>query len=290
MTAITEHIPLNDKTFLRTGGRARYYCAVESVEDIVGCTEYSHKHNVPIFVLGYGSNSVMNDNGYMGLVVDCRRRFNCFRFEQELLIAQSGSSLMNIVCEAVGRGLSGVEALGGIPGSIGGAVVMNAGAHGSEIGACVESVTCVDRHNGLMKTVPGSELQFSYRSSIIHQKPLIIVEVRLKLTPGNISSIKQTYTDLLNQRAAKQPLNKPSCGSVFKNPAHGSAGALIEQCGCKGMQIGGMMVSVKHANFIVNNGTGTSTHYHQLVFKVQKTVLEKTGILLEPEVEFVGDF
>jgi UDP-N-acetylmuramate dehydrogenase len=245
---------------------------------------------LPHEVIGYGANILVSDNGYDGLII-CLRDFEktCLRSGNHLLIG-AGVLLNDAILYAAEQGLAGMEALSGIPGTVGGAVKMNAGAYGTEMKDIVTRINVLTLEDGtLMERVyTNDEALFDYRKADGLLGKLVL-GVDITLTPGDKDTILAKRKEILKQRTEKQPLNYPSCGSVFKRPTGNFAGTLIEQCGLKGYTIGGAQVSEKHANFIVNLGDATSSDIYNLITHVKKTVFIKTKVMLEEEVKFIGN-
>jgi UDP-N-acetylmuramate dehydrogenase len=240
--------------------------------------------------LGRGTNVLISDRGWPGLVVLTAGALGTLRWEGQGAHCGSGMLLNALVRQSVERGLSGLENLAGIPGSVGGAVVMNAGAFGQEIGSAVTGVQLLDPDTGERSTMSGSDLRFGYRSSALKGSRRILLTVSLSLTPGDSDVLIRCFRERLETRRRRHPLDVPSCGSVFKNPKPRSAGQLIEEAGLKGYTLGGVQVSPRHANFFVNLGGATAEEFRGLMAHVQKAVHEKTGVVLEPEVVFAGAF
>ncbi|MDD5673329.1 MAG: UDP-N-acetylmuramate dehydrogenase [Chitinivibrionales bacterium] len=287
---IKHNIELAEKTTLKIGGPARYYAEPGNAEEIKHLLGWANENSLPVFMLGRGSNIVISDQGFSGLVISSRAAFNKIEWKGQQALCESGASLPALVSQAIEKGLGGIEKLGGIPGTVGGALIMNAAAFGQEIGSVVESVSYIDPADLKTKTLLGPALQFGYRWSSLQGRNVCVTAVTLRLRPENPASLKETYRHCNTQRKQKLPLDLPNCGSVFKNPTGQSAGALIEQCGLKGYECGGVRVSEKHANVIVNFNSGNAEDVRKLIGYIQKKVSDKFGIMPEPEVVFVGDF
>ncbi|MBD3241495.1 MAG: UDP-N-acetylmuramate dehydrogenase [Chitinivibrionales bacterium] len=287
---IVENESLREKTTLQVGGPARYFCSPHTDDDALACVRWALEREVPVLVLGRGSNVCVSDRGWDGLVVFLDAAFARIAWDRGEATCMGGALLHTLVRESVGCGLAGIECLAGIPGTVGGAVVMNAGAFGQQIGTVVDEVGYIDLATGARQTATGAQLAFGYRQSMFQTQRTLILNVRCRFAPGEQQSLESTVSDILARRRDKQPLNRPNCGSVFKNPPGQGAGRHIEAAGLKGFSIGGMQVSPKHANFIVNTGGGTAGDFRRLVSEVQRVVREKIGIELEPEVRFVGRF
>ena len=275
--------PLAPHTWYRLGGPADYYIRPRTVDDLREVIRRCGENHIRIYVLGFGSNLLVDDEGVRGAVIKLEgEQFGQVQFEQEQITAWAGAELSKLVLDCVEKGLSGIEVLTGIPGSVGGAVRMNAGGQFGDIGAAVESVTLMDNQGTLFeKSKP--ELIFDYRS--VNIRVPFVLNARLKLTPGDPDKILRAVKENWISKKNNQPLNTRSCGCVFKNPTGASAGALIDRAGLKGMQIGGAMVSEKHANFIVAQDGCTSRDVVRLMEAVQQRVREQFNIELEPELE-----
>jgi UDP-N-acetylmuramate dehydrogenase len=287
---LLQDVQLKNKNTFRIGGIARWYTEPASEIDIREAVRWSLDKGKPLFVLGKGSNVLISDNGWPGLVINLSAHFTKVEWNLPGAICQSGALLNTVVAEAVQKGLGGGEQLSGIPGTIGGGVIMNAGAYEQCIADIVADVRYCDLTNGKIESRSKEEMHFGYRTSALHSKRVIVLSTQLSFIPSDPHKLMETREKILALRKQKQPLDLPNCGSVFKRPPGLFAGTLIEQCGLKGYRIGDMEISSKHANFIVNHGQGTAGEVRRLIYKVQKDVYEKAGVLLEPEVLFIGDF
>ncbi len=289
MSKIEKNIPLKNKTSFRIGGPAQFYARVKSEDEVKDALGWANENNHPVFILGKGSNILISDTGWRGLVIDITG-FSCITWEESTAVCQSGAMLHSLVRQAVERGFYGMEELAGIPGSIGGALVMNAGAFSQTVSDRLISVTGIDRTDASFWQLQKREIDFGYRFSSLKQNKSLILGAEFKYRLGNKNELKLVYSATLEKRSQKQPLNVPNCGSVFKRPEGNYAGALIEQCGLKGHRIGGAMVSQKHASFIENDTNASAADVRKLIACIQKKVYQNKGILLEPEVLFVGEF
>lgn len=281
---IVEHDhPLAPHTWYRLGGPADYFIRPRTTEDLAEVVRRCSENHIRLYVLGFGSNLLVDDEGVRGAVVKLEGdHFGQVEFDTEYIIAWAGAQLSKLVLDCVEKGLSGIESLTGIPGSIGGAVRMNAGGQFGDIGAAVESVTLMDSQGTLFeKSKP--ELIFDYRN--VNIRVPFVLNARLKLTPGDPEKIMRAVKESWISKKNHQPLDTRNSGCVFKNPPGTSAGALIDRAGLKGMQIGGAMVSDKHANFIVAREGCTSRDVVRLMDAVQQRVREHSGVELEPEIE-----
>ena len=290
MLPLLNNVPLGDKTSFRIGGSCRYYCAPFDEEEISEVCTWARQNKAPVFVLGKGSNVLVSDSGWNGLVIDLSEQWNAIRWNGDSAECQSGALLHTLVKESVERGMAGLEKLAGIPGSVGGAVVMNAGAFGQSISDCLVSVKYLSLPDGGIKTLKAQDLNASYRSTVFKTSNSIILSADFHFKPDASGQAKKSFAEVLAKRKERHPLDLPNCGSVFKNPPDTTAGKLIEQCGLKGVGRGAAEVSQKHANFIVNRGGATAKDVRGLIVQVQRVVYEKTGVVLEPEVVFVGEF
>ena len=280
---LSENEPMRRHTTFRIGGKTRLYLQVQSFEALSQTLRILKKEAVPFLVLGLGSNVLFSDDGFEGAVIRLSGEFKEIRREGDCLIAGAGASLRSLCETARDEGLSGLEFAFGIPGSVGGAVYMNAGAYGGEIRDAAVCAFHTD-YDGNIGVYTGEELAFGYRISVYSGKKLIITGAKFALIPGDRDEIARRMEEILERRRSKQPLEFPSAGSVFKRPEGYYAGALIEGAGLKGAAVGAAQVSEKHAGFIINRGGATCADVFALIGKIQKTVLEKDGVLLEPEI------
>jgi UDP-N-acetylmuramate dehydrogenase len=286
---IAENMSLAPKTTLHIGGPARYYTQPSTVDEVQQALRYCNRRKLPLLVLGRGSNLLVSDTGWPGLVLDLTE-FGGSEWDGAAVRCFSGMRFSVLVKEAVDRGFQGMEELAGIPGTVGGGLVMNAGAFGQTISDCLEWVETIDPVTCLVERHELSALSFGYRSSSLAATGALICRACFRLTPGYGDAPRETYDRIMRKRKEKQPLDLPNCGSVFKRPPGDYAGRLIEECGLKGVRIGDAMVSPKHANFIVNMGAATAAQFRELVGVIQDRVHERFGVVLEPEVVFVGEF
>lgn len=290
MTPFSNNVPLRDKTSLRIGGPARLYCEPAVVEDVREACVQAAVLGARVFVLGNGTNALVSDRGWDGLVIDLSSSWSGVRWAGECAECRSGTPLHALVKESVERGLAGLEKLAGIPGTVGGAVVMNAGAFGQSVSDSLVSTEFLSLPDMKIKTLLAHDIDASYRSTIFKTSSTIILSAEFQFSKDRSGAAKKSFAEVLAKRKDRHPLDLPNCGSVFKNPPDTTAGKLIEQCGLKGVSRGAAEVSQKHANFIVNQGGATAKDVRSLIAHVQKTVYEKTSVLLEPEVVFVGEF
>jgi len=285
---ILENIPLSDKTSYKIGGAARYYCEPRSEDEIIQLYKFAVERSLHVFILGKGSNLVISDEGLDALVINLSVRFTKVEWDGLSAFVQSGFGLDELAALSAKKGYGGMEELSGIPGTIGGAVVMNAGAFNSEVSHTLRSVRVLRISTLKIEEVPALELAFGYRRSAVKDSGDLVLSAvfDFKISP-DAALIRQ---QILEKRERKQPLKFPSCGSVFKRPPGNYAGTLIESCGLKGFTLGGAAVSEKHANFIINTGNAKAEDVRGVIRHVQETVFAKTGVLLETEVIFVGRF
>jgi UDP-N-acetylmuramate dehydrogenase len=285
--------PLGRFTTMRVGGPAELLATAHNAFELRALVRFARTREVPVFLLGRGSDIVISDRGIRGLVVHVRAEGS--HVEGQRYIAEAGVPMARAATETQRGGLSGLEFGLAIPGSVGGAVWANAGAHGSDIAAILEHVDVL-LADGSEVRLPGTELALAYRDSRFkHPGPggveEVVVAAAFNLEAADADTIKARLDDIRHWRQAHQPLGVPSAGSTFRNPATGpSAGELIERAGLKGLTIGGASVSEKHANFVTNAGRGSAADVRHLVDRVRATILERDGIALEPEIEFVGDW
>jgi len=276
--------PLKEYTWFRIGGPADYYLEPTDREDVVNIVGYFQAQQFPFTILGKGSNVLVSDDGIRGAVINLGNALSSVHAEGNRVYADAGVTLVRFVDYCVQRGLKGVEMLAGIPGTIGGALIMNAGAYGGEISTHVADVEVL--RDGVLRILKKSEITFSYRKSSFRDE--VILGAGFDLPPGDREEIVRIRKELLLKRNRTQPTNMPNSGSMFKNPEGNFAARLIEQAGLKGMRIGEAQISEKHANFMVNLGGASASNVLDLIRLAQKTVLEKFDIRLELEVKLLG--
>lgn len=289
---IKENVLLSEKTSYRIGGKTRYFIDPKNIQEVIEALKWAKDKSIPIFVLGKGSNILVGDYGWSGLTLGLSE-LKDIQWNENSAICGAGALLHTLVTQSVDKGFHGIEVLAGIPGSIGGGVVMNAGAFGGNISDYLEDVTVIDLETFHTFKVKKEEMDFGYRTSKAKELPWLIVEACFKFVNDKKNSpdkVKQIYSDIIKKRNIKQPLNLPNCGSVFKRPPNNFAGTLIEECGLKGFTIGGAQISEKHANFIVNRNNASAADIKRIIDHVIKVVFEKKQIKLDPEVIFVGKF
>lgn len=290
---LKEHQPLHDKNSFAIGGAARWYCCPESTEELQMMLQFVLRGQLPLLLIGNGTNLLISDDGWPGVVIHLTGRFNrgVMTWNKGEVTVSCGMGLGTLVKEAVDRGYRGLEDLAGIPGTVGGAVVMNAGAFSSCIADTLLAVTCYDVDSGTIVNYPASALELTYRSSRLKRDNAVVLSARFSFDEqGDLKILSQRRREILRRRKMKQPLEFPNCGSVFKRPPGDYAGTLIEASGLKGVRCGGAQVSEKHANFIINTGNATAADVRHLIVTVQRRVWEHRAVLLEPEVIFTGHF
>ena len=276
--------PMSRYTTFRIGGPAALMALPKTAGEAKAAVKTARELGIEPFFLGNGSNLLVADEGYPGFIIKLTWDFDGIREVNRGLEAGSAVLLSRLSNALVGRGLTGLEFAGGIPGSVGGAVTMNAGAYGGEMAQVLESVTFLDEA-GEVCTLPASECGFGYRHSIFSDRKCLILKARFHLDQGDPAAIRARMEELAAKRREKQPLEYPSAGSMFKRPPGHFAAALIDQCGLKGLAVGGAQVSAKHAGFVVNRGGATCGDVLALVDQVKERVLAQTGVELEMEVK-----
>lgn len=279
--------PLKNYTMTKLGGNADVFVMPSTEEETVEVVKYAHNNRVPIFLLGNGSNMVIRDGGIRGIVLNLSK-LDQIRIEGTTVYAQSGALIKDVSKAAAAKSLTGLEFSCGIPGSIGGAMAMNAGAYGGEINDVIASCKVLTQ-TGEVLNLTKEQLELGYRKSIIAKNGYYALSSVFELKKGDQETIDATIADLTFKRESKQPLEYPSAGSVFKRPPGHFAGKLIQDSGMQGKGVGGAEVSTKHAGFIINKGNATATDYINTICMVQKAVKEKFDIDLETEVKIVGE-
>ncbi|MBQ7925724.1 MAG: UDP-N-acetylmuramate dehydrogenase [Lachnospiraceae bacterium] len=275
--------PMSQHTTFRIGGEADCFLQIENVEQLTKVQRYLQQLEIPYFVLGNGSNLLVGDEGFAGVILEIADKMNEVKVRGNLIVAQAGAPMSKIARIAYENGLTGFEFAAGIPGTIGGGVVMNAGAYGGELKQVVTLVRVVDKEGDLLD-LDNATMEFGYRTSAIKHQPFTVAEVHIQLQEGEPEQIKAQMDELARKRREKQPLEYPSAGSTFKRPEGYFAGELIMNAGLRGYQVGGAQVSEKHCGFVINTGGATAADVKQLIAHVQETVKERYGVELEPEV------
>ncbi len=281
--------PMHKHTTFRVGGPAEVFVTVENKEQLEKIIKYLNLVERPYFILGNGSNLLVGDKGYRGVIIRLGGEFNTLKTEGTLLTAGASVLLSAVAREAMENGLTGMEFASGIPGSIGGGVKMNAGAYDGEMRQIVESVQVMYK-DGSILDLDNETMEFGYRNSVIKNRPYVVLQVSLRLQPGNREEILARMNELAARRKEKQPLEFASAGSTFKRPEGYFAGKLIMDSGLRGARIGGAQISEKHCGVVINHGTATAADIAELIQEVSETVKEKFGVTLEPEVILLGDF
>lgn len=275
-------------TTFRVGGPADFFVTPKAKEEVRDVIRICKEAGMPYYIIGNGSNLLVSDAGYRGVIVQIYKEMNEVKVEGDLVKAQAGALLSGIAAKALGAELSGFEFASGIPGTIGGACVMNAGAYGGEMKDVLESVTVLTGEGKIIE-LGRNELELGYRTSVIAKKGYIVLGAVLKLERGDGEKIKTYMDELKEKRVTKQPLEYPSAGSTFKRPEGYFAGKLIEDAGLRGFQVGGAQVSEKHCGFVINRNHATAADIMELMRQVQIRVKENSGVDLEPEVKRLGD-
>ena len=278
---------MKNHTTFRIGGPADYFVTPKDEKEIAAVIEICKKREIPYYIVGNGSNLLVGDKGYRGVVIQIFKTMNHIRVSENEIYAAAGSSLAQIASAALAAELTGFEFAAGIPGTIGGAVVMNAGAYGGEMKDILKDVEVLTP-DGEIKILSLEELDLSYRHSCIFENDYIVLSVHLHLEQGDKTVIRNRMDELARARREKQPLEYPSAGSTFKRPAGYFAGALIQDAGLKGYTVGGAQVSEKHSGFVINRGGATAEEVLFLIKQVQKKVKSRFGVTMEPEVRMVG--
>lgn len=279
--------PLKNHTTFRVGGPADFYVEVACTDELKEIITFLKGINVPFFILGKGSNLLVGDGGYEGVILYPGEGMSQVSCEGECIRAGAGATLAKVAAYALQNSLTGFEFAAGIPGTVGGAMVMNAGAYDGEMKQVVRTVTLIDEA-GEELILSCDEMEFGYRTSILKRKSYIVTEVLFSLTKGAGKEIEDKMKELARRRMEKQPLEYSSAGSTFKRPYGNFAGKLIGEAGLSGFAIGGAKVSEKHNGFVINTGDATALQIRDLIKHIQKKVESESGILLEPEVIFVG--
>ena len=286
---VLEQEPMARHTTFRIGGPADYFVELGSIEQIRAAIQVCREENLPWFVLGRGSNLLVSDKGYRGVILSIYKDFQKTEIQGETVTVQAGVLLTTLSGKVLDASLTGLEFASGIPGTIGGAVVMNAGAYGGEMKDIVRKVTVLDQ-DGEVRTLTCGEMQFGYRTSLAKKKGYIVLGAELTLKQGEKEKIREEMQTLKAKRIEKQPLEFPSAGSTFKRPEGYFAGKLIMDAGLRGAAVGGAQVSEKHCGFVVNTGNATAADVRELMRQIQEKVQEQFGVRLEPEVRFLGEF
>ncbi len=281
--------PMSRHTTFRVGGPADYFVEPETAGELKAVLQLCREEGVPFCILGNGSNLLVGDRGFRGVMVSLGKAWSAVLVEGNTLRAGAGALLSAAARQALAHSLKGLEFAAGIPGTVGGAVVMNAGAYGSEM-CCVLASAAVLTEDGQVRTIPVSELELGYRTSCILKNGYVVLEAELLLEQGEETDIRARMEELAQQRRSKQPLEFPSAGSTFKRPAGYFAGKLIQDAGLRGFSVGGAQVSEKHCGFVINKGDATAADILKLCREVQERVKAQSGVSLELEVKLLGEF
>ena len=281
--------PMHKHTTFRVGGNADYFVVPRTWKEIQKVIAFCQKKNIPYYILGNGSNLLVSDSGYHGVIIQIYKEMNAIEIVENIMRVEAGALLSKVGSAALEAGLTGFEFAAGIPGTIGGAVVMNAGAYGGEMKDILLNVTVLTPE-GDIKRLQKDELELGYRTSVIQTKNYIVLDAELGLEYGEKEVIRSKMNDLKTQRITKQPLEYPSAGSTFKRPEGYFAGKLIQDAGLRGFQVGGAQVSEKHCGFVINKDHATAADIVELMNKVAEKVREDFGVQLEPEVKRLGEF
>ena len=285
---IKENVLMRDYTTMKIGGPADILIEPNSIDQIQKIINIAKETNTPLTIIGNGSNLLVRDKGIRGIVVVLKDEFSQITVNENILTAQSGATLRSAAIESFEKNLTGMEAVSGIPGTVGGAIIMNAGAYGTEMKDIVKNVVCIDR-DGNIQNFNNEEMDFSYRHSTASEKDLIVLEVSFDLKPGNHEEIIESFKTYDYKRSSRQPLDKNSAGSTFKRPEGHFASKLIDDAGLRGYRVGSAMVSEKHAGFLINIEDSTCENMLHLIEDVQKRVYDKYNVKLEREVKLIGE-
>lgn len=281
--------PMERHTTFRVGGPADYFVTPGTRDELAEVIACCRAWEMPYYIIGNGSNLLVSDNGYRGTVIQIYKSMNQIRVSEDRINAQAGALLSGIAAKALENGLTGFEFAAGIPGTLGGACVMNAGAYGGEMKDVLKQVTVLSQE-GRIFTIPVQELELGYRTSVIAKKGYIVLEAVIELRNGDMQEIKALMEELKEKRVTKQPLEFPSAGSTFKRPEGYFAGKLIQDAGLRGFQVGGAQVSEKHCGFVINKDHAIAADIAELMRQVSERVYADSGVMLEPEVKRLGEF
>lgn len=286
---IRRNEPMKKHTTFRTGGNAAYYFVPSTIEELHSCLKILKANGEAYYLVGNGSNLLVSDSGYDGVVIQLMPGLRQIHVFDDYIEAEAGALLSQIARIALENQLEGFEFAAGIPGTLGGAVVMNAGAYGGEMKHVIHSVKILDE-NLQIRTIPSDEMEFGYRTSLVKTKKYVVLSAKIILKKGNKALIEEKMLNYKNQRTEKQPLEFPSAGSTFKRPEGYFAAKLIDDAGLRGAAIGGAQVSEKHCGFIINQNQATAEDIYRLMLYIRKQVFSQTGIQLQPEVCMLGEF
>ncbi|MEG2305090.1 MAG: UDP-N-acetylmuramate dehydrogenase [Lachnospiraceae bacterium] len=281
--------PMSKHTTFRVGGPADYFIIPKSIKELQKAVTLSKQYKIPYYIIGNGSNILVSDDGYRGVIIQIYKELDYIEVVGETIYVQAGVLLSKIANEAFIHELTGVEFAAGIPGTLGGACMMNAGAYGGEMKDVLQDITVLDE-NGNVRILQKDELALGYRTSVVAKRGYIVLGATLVLEKGVSEMIRSRMEELRAKRIAKQPLEYPSAGSTFKRPKGHYAGQLIQEAGLCGFQVGGAQVSEKHCGFIINKDQATATDVLQLMNEVVERVRKHSGVTIEPEVKRLGEF
>ena len=281
--------PMKKHTTFRVGGKADYFVMPRTTQEVQQVVALCKNENLPYYILGNGSNLLVGDKGYRGVIIQIYKEMNEINIEGDCIRAQAGALLSKVGSVALEAELAGFEFAAGIPGAVGGAVVMNAGAYGGEMKDILASATVLTE-DGKVLELTNEELELGYRTSIIAKRNYIVLEAEYQLQRGDKTEIRAKMDELKKQRVTKQPLEYASAGSTFKIPEGYFAGKLIQDAGLRGFQVGGAQVSEKHCGFVINKGDATAADIVELMNQVSEKVYQEFGVTLEPEVKRLGEF
>lgn len=281
--------PMKKHITFRVGGNADYFVMPKNSEEVKFAIDACHKFEVPYYVIGNGSNLLVGDKGFRGVIIQLYKEMNHISVDGDVVFSQAGALLSKIGSVALEHELAGFEFAAGIPGTVGGAVVMNAGAYGGEMKDIIKSALVLTPEGEII-TLKKDELELGYRTSIIAKKGYIVLGAEFSLAKGNPFDIREKMNELKTQRVTKQPLEYPSAGSTFKRPEGYFAGKLIQDAGLRGFQVGGAQVSEKHCGFVINKDNATAADISELMRQISEKVYQEFGVTLEPEVKRLGEF
>ncbi|MFA7573204.1 MAG: UDP-N-acetylmuramate dehydrogenase [Lutispora sp.] len=281
--------PMKNHTSFKVGGNADIFFEPKDIKELIEFIKYVKENSIAYYLMGNGTNIIVSDEGIRGAVIKLGDKMSSIEITEDRVSAQCGAKLPEVAKYAASNSLSGLEFASGIPGSIGGAAAMNAGAYGNEMKDVIEKVEVLDS-NFEYRVLQNKEMEFGYRKSVIEKHGYIVLGCTFKLKKANKSDIKILMDECTERRQSKQPLNLPSAGSIFKRPEGYYTGKLIEDAGLKGMSIGGAQISEKHCGFIVSKGDATAKDIYNLIKHIQRTVYERFGVKLETEVKLIGRF
>ena len=286
---VYENEPMCNHTTFRIGGNADVYVNVINDHEVANLTKFLKEKNIPFFIIGKGSNLLVSDDGYRGVIIEIGSNYSGVRMMDATIVAKAGTPMSKLSRFAMENGYTGLEFASGIPGTVGGGVIMNAGAYGGEMRQVVYRVRVITPE-GEVKMLSNADMEFEYRNSKAKREGYIVLQSEFKLTRGEPEVIEGIMRDLGSKRKEKQPLEYPSAGSTFKRPEGYFAGKLISDAGLKGYSVGGAQVSEKHAGFLINKDHATAKDMYKLIQEVKQKVLDQFGVELEPEVIFLGEF